>query len=184
MNPTIDFAELPLRDIHLPDPVPWWPPAPGWWVLAALALAGFAVLALRYYRERRRRAALKSLRGIRAALDRGAEPVHCLQQVSMLLRRCAITTAAPNGDPTDVAGLIGERWLTYLDSLWDHDSFRSGPGRLLLAGPYGRPDTVTRAEVVSVADLCAAWIRRQPPAPLRRDAAAAPPPPMRQAERK
>jgi len=25
-----------MRELHLPDPVGWWPPAPGWWVVAVL----------------------------------------------------------------------------------------------------------------------------------------------------
>ena len=31
-----------LRDIHLPDPVSWWPPAPGWWIAVGI---GFGLLA-------------------------------------------------------------------------------------------------------------------------------------------
>ena len=34
MNP----ESLPLKDIHLPADVPWWPLAPGWWVLLAALL--------------------------------------------------------------------------------------------------------------------------------------------------
>ena len=27
-----------LRDIHLPEPISWWPPAPGWWILAVIVV--------------------------------------------------------------------------------------------------------------------------------------------------
>ena len=36
-----------LRDIHLPPPIEWWPPAPGWYVLALIVLG--AVVGLLYY---------------------------------------------------------------------------------------------------------------------------------------
>ena len=35
MNPD----SLPLRDIHLPAPLGWWPLAPGWWIVGALVFA-------------------------------------------------------------------------------------------------------------------------------------------------
>lgn len=54
-----------LRDIHLPDPVGWWPPAPGWWLLG-LTILGLLVWALhrlqvRYRRDSFRRQALREL---------------------------------------------------------------------------------------------------------------------------
>lgn len=42
-----------LRDIHLPADPSWWPPAPGWWLLAALVLLAI-VVAVRVWRRLRR----------------------------------------------------------------------------------------------------------------------------------
>ena len=41
-----------LRDIHLPEAIGWWPPAPGWWILALLLLVS-TVFSIRYLVRRR-----------------------------------------------------------------------------------------------------------------------------------
>ena len=63
MNPADPLAQL--RDIHLPEPVSWWPPAPGWWIVLLLSLAA-VVLVIYYLRKywlqrRYRRVALREL---------------------------------------------------------------------------------------------------------------------------
>jgi len=176
MNPN-DAAQLALRDIHLPGLVAWWPPAPGWWMLAVLAVAGLVAFALYYRSGRHRRAALRVVGKVRAALEQGAEPVECLQRVSTTLRRFAMTTAdqqsvaslravggvAERPDSDEVAGLIGTRWLRYLDSRWQRDEFTGGAGRLLLAAPYARPDTIDRQHALDLTALCADWLKAQRP---------------------
>jgi len=170
MNPN-DVSSLPLRDIHLPGAIGWWPPAIGWWLLAALVLAGVALYALRYYQSRHRRAALKRLRQVRAALEQGVEPVVCLQNVSTVLRRFAMTTAAArdrkadSAEEPEVPGLIGQRWLAYLDSRWQRDTFVSGAGRALLAAPYARPNSIERGTALELTSLCAEWLSAQPATP-------------------
>ena len=58
-----------LNDIVVPGPVDWWPPAPGWYVLGAIALIVFVVLAVRQWRRwqgnRYRRQAMLELSAIR-----------------------------------------------------------------------------------------------------------------------
>lgn len=157
MNP-IDFSQIPLRDIHLPEAVGWWPPALGWWALAA-TVAAAAVLALIKYRARyRERAARKALRAVAAMLDRGAEPARCLQEISMILRRFAMSMAAR---ADSVAGLTGERWLRYLDSRWDRDAFSQGAGRAIAVAPYTPPARVHRDDVIALYALSLDWVGAQ-----------------------
>ncbi len=159
MNPSVDFSKLPLHDIHLPAPVGWWPPAPGWWLLAALVLGACAYAGLLYYRRRSRRAALRSLQGITAALEAGEEPVHCLQRLSTVLRRYAMTVArAPRGG--GIPGLAGRRWLEYLDASWQREAF-TREGRLLVEAPYAPAEAVSREQAVVLLQLAREWVRAQ-----------------------
>jgi Domain of unknown function (DUF4381) len=157
MNP-IDPSQLPLRDIHLPGPVSWWPPAPGWWIVAAILVAAAAYTVYRYRRQFRERAARKGLKSALAALEKGSEPVQCLQRISMVMRRFAMSVA---DDRSGVAGLTGESWLAYLDSRWDRDAFRRGAGRALIVGPYAPADRVMYGDVQELGDLCVEWLSTQ-----------------------
>ncbi len=89
MNPQDPLANL--RDIHLPDPVGWWPPAPGWWLLLLLALATLAFslvwLIKRYRSNRYRREALVILIQLEASLAQ--QPLELCHAILALLRRTA-----------------------------------------------------------------------------------------------
>ena len=87
-----------LRDIHLPEPVSWWPPAPGWWILAALVV-GLSLLLLVQWRKRRhlskyRREALQILTELKAEYQSQENNREYLQKLLGLLRR-VVKTAYP-----------------------------------------------------------------------------------------
>jgi hypothetical protein len=103
-----------LRDYHLPGSLHWWPPAPGWWLLAlALALAGTVLWLRRRRRTQRQRAtrlALGELARLREAWGRDADDMAFVRELATLLRRYAL--ARWPGD--DAAGLSGAAWREYL----------------------------------------------------------------------
>ena len=158
MNQGIDYAQIPLRDLHLPDPVGFWPLAPGWWILLACALGGLAFAAYRYVRTRNRRAALRVLRQISQRLAAGDEPTTCLAGVSSVMRRFAMSAAT---NPALVAGLVGTAWLSYLDTRWDRTAFSEGVGRALTIAPYVPAHAASAEEAAELTVLCIDWVRRQ-----------------------
>ncbi len=150
---------LPLRDLHLPEPPGFWPPAPGWWLvfgglLLVLVLAW--VLGKRRKRLRYRRAALRQL----AKLERQKlADRDLLVRVSSLLRRAALAAFPQSG----CAGLQGENWLLFLDAHdQGADAFSHGPGRCLAAGPYQPAPQYDRAALLGV---CRSWLKQLPPQP-------------------
>lgn len=130
-------AEGPsLRDIHLPAEPSWWPPAPGWWLLALVATAVVALatrILLRHRKERRwRRRVIAELDGIARRQAAAPDAVRLAGEISQLLRRASRLV-----DPA-AASLRGESWLVFLDSVLGGEDFSRGVGRSLLDGPFRR----------------------------------------------
>ena len=115
-----------LNDIIVPGPVDWWPPAPGWYVLGAIALITLVVLAVRLWRRWQgncyRRQAMTEL-----ALIRSQASPERLQQLPVLLKRAALS-AWPR---EEVASLTGLAWHRFLDESAGMDHFCSGAGDTL-----------------------------------------------------
>lgn len=152
MNP-----ELPLRDIHLPEAIGWWPPAPGWWILLAVTiLLGYWLL--RHYRAwQKRRIIRRSVEAELQAIDNEFQQhrnTHQLvQDLSILLRRVAMSLASRQ----KVAGQVGEQWLQQLDELANTRLFDTETGRQLITAPY-QPEA--RVDSQALLKICRLWLRQ------------------------
>ena len=130
---------LPLRDLHLPEPVGWWPLAPGWWILLLLLAALVAYGLTRWYQHRQRNAArryaLRTLSRYEAEYLEHRNPVVLGKQLSQLLRRGMLAYA----ERDEIAGLTGEDWLNWLDRGMPLPYFHTEGGKSLLQLPYRNP---------------------------------------------
>lgn len=146
-----------LRGWHLPEPVSWWPPAPGWWLLGLLLLVAAGALALWLRRRRQRSAAAhaarRELAALEARLARDGDAAAFTRDLSRLLRRFALARFPRR----EVAGLTGEHWLAFLDVHGGGWAFRTGDGRALADGPYRPTADVSTA---ALAALTRDWIAR------------------------
>ena len=136
----MDPSQLPLRDLHLPDAIGWWPLAPGWWGVIVLLLIGVGWLLQKAWQRRRfnapRRYALRELERAEAEYLKHGSAVTLGRQVSELLRRTMLAYAPRH----EVAGLTGESWLKWLDQGMPVPYFHTEGGRSLLELPYRDPD--------------------------------------------
>ncbi|MDH5300403.1 MAG: DUF4381 domain-containing protein [Gammaproteobacteria bacterium] len=127
--------ELPLRDIHLPAEVSAWPPAIGWYLLAALVLLLIAAGWLwRRWRQRRavHQLAQQELINIRQAFAQHNNAAQLASDVSTLLRRVCLLYFPRE----QVAGLQGQAWIDFLNQI--HPVFEAELAQFLLTAPYAR----------------------------------------------
>lgn len=148
------MEELPLKDIHLPALIGWWPPAPGWWlVLVLLPTAGYWL-----YRRLTRKTTLRAAHMVLAELRSQTEldPTTRLRELSALLRRVTISC-----DPrSQVAHLHGDAWLKFLDQDLADSPFSTGAGRCLADAHY-RPTAPADLDLNAVFALCESWLQQQ-----------------------
>lgn len=100
-----------LRDIHLPQAGGFWPPAPGWWLVAAVTVALCGALALWLFRRHRRN------RWIAAARKELSQICHSdladnekFAELNRLLKRAA-RRRYPENHPES---LFGDAWIAFL----------------------------------------------------------------------
>ncbi len=146
-----------LRDIHLPSPISIWPLAPGWIVLIILLLIAIIWISLRAYRYYRRqqikRLAMQRIQQLQMAHQKHTQPPQqIIAELSILLRRVALAYFKR----ADIAGLYGEKWLTFLDDTGESKSFRHPAGELLITAPYQKQVT---AKLEPLLLMCQQWVK-------------------------
>jgi hypothetical protein len=153
MNP--DLASQ-LRDIHTAPALPWWPPAPGWWVLALLLLMVLVWLgrrALARYRVRQRR---KQMLGwvdhLNVTIDPSREPQAYLSTLNRIFKLVALR-AFPE---QHCAAMAGQDWADFLAAEMKNLKPADSLG-VLASGPY---DPAPSFDPEVMAELTRHWIRQ------------------------
>jgi len=158
-----------LFDIVVPPPVPWWPPAPGWFVVGVVLLVLGCWVVWRAWRHWRaaayRRAALPEWRQLKTQAADSRHREAALQHLPELLKRVALAAFPREA----VASLSGVEWLRFLDRTGYTDAFTHGRGRFLPELSYN-PLIAAQLDTAAVQELFAIvhrWIRDHSTAPER-----------------
>ena len=150
-----------LHDIIVAPPVPWWPPASGWyWVLGLMIVMLLATLItglMRWQHNRYRREALAELARHEMALQNTELRSPALLSLAELLKRTAVT-AFPR---EDVATLTGLKWFEFLDDTARGSRFRDTLGATLENAIYDlrTADTLDLRKLHSVVEAIRHWIK-------------------------
>jgi hypothetical protein len=152
MNP----EELLLRDIHLPDPVSWWPPAIGWWLLAgAILLFIGAIIMWRRRREAQRNAptaiAGLELARLRVGWVEHGDAQRFVNELSTWLRRAGMSISSRQ----QAASLTGADWSAFLDDIAGEPVFGTASAHLIAEAPYRRLASPDGEKMLA---LCERWL--------------------------
>jgi hypothetical protein len=151
------IQDLPIRDIHLPEQISWFPPAMGWWLLiifVPIVSYFFIALIQRLLQKTAIKDAKKLLKKLQ--INENLTPLEKVIELSSLLRRVAVSSDSK----TNVGGLTGRAWLDYLDQSLKEAPFKNGVGRCLADAPYQKelsPDV----DLTALFELAKMWLNAQ-----------------------
>lgn len=154
MNSTVQPPSNPalaaLKDIQLPEPVGFWPLAPGYWILLFIILITIGLLTFWLLRRKKRHAAR---RGALIALARLPLTQHdYAQQVNTLLKRAVISYLPRE----NVASLDGDNWYLLLDALLPEN--KQGQFKTLLDKRFSRKE-LSHEQALTLKQLAENWLK-------------------------
>lgn len=155
--------QLPLRDIHLPEAVSWWPPAIGWWLLLIILLSLFFIIP-RLIKRIKYKPVNKIIKiefsKIENSYKQHKDQTRLAQDISVLLRRTCMSYQPRE----EVASLTGKDWVTQLNNMTDRPCFSDQLGSALFNAPYQKQSQFNSDELIT---SCKNWINQLPRSPLK-----------------
>ncbi|MEI6745311.1 MAG: DUF4381 domain-containing protein [Methylococcaceae bacterium] len=149
------IQDLPIRDIHLPEAIGWFPPAVGWWFIA-IFVPIFTYFLIALIQKLFQKTAIKEAKKLLKQLqtNEALTPLEKVCELSILLRRVAV-----NHKP-EAGGLTGRAWLDYLDTSLKDSPFKNGIGRCLIDVPYQKklPENM---DLPALFQLAQTWLNAQ-----------------------
>jgi hypothetical protein len=149
-------ASLPLRDIIAPLDQGWWPPAPGWWLVAVIVvylvwlLTRALVKYFTYEFTALRKAALNELASLQQ--QTALSDHQFAEQVSALLKRVAVVRYSEH----QPALLSGKAWLAFLDQTNPSERFSQVGGGAIEHAQYQHGVNIDRCQL---ADAAHVWVK-------------------------
>lgn len=125
-----------LEPISPPEPVAFWPPQPGWYVVIAILLLLLIYGIYKYVQYKKRNAYRKRALAELENLNKHNPDQTLLADLNALLKVTAL-----KGYPRHlVAELTGMPWLEFLERTEPRSKFSKAPGTLLVEASFTRPD--------------------------------------------
>ena len=151
-----------LRDIHLPEPISWWPLASGWWILLLLIIALVVVayifipkLIKKIKHQPARKLAISEFKKIQLQYQSQKDKQSLLQSLSVLLRRIGMSYDSRQSS----ASLTGQAWIDKLNSINPQQSLSVDLIDTLLTAPYQKHYEFDAQQLLS---QCENWVNNLP----------------------
>lgn len=142
-----------MADIILPPPVPAWPPAWGWWILAGVMVAALIALIVIWKQHQRKNRYRKA--AIAALNQANPNNLHDQVQSILTLTKACVLSAQPSLRDK-VAAMPAEPWLAWLNARVKSPVFCEQECKLIAEFAYRPSDQAPSAKLSKATER---WLR-------------------------